>query len=716
MVNKVTPSILAEILQNVSLKYNDTYKMLYFFMHDKKKLVSWFINDMIRNSRFYIYANNKDTFIPQSIPMQCWSIDIFSDQESSESEIFLHEGNKSELGHNLISFNDIITEEFKNINYYQFFYKDERVTCTLIITAIEEFKAFTPALVIGTNYGRIFIVSLFQRSEGKANPVILMDFHFGNMITGLFLASNKYLFSISEEGTVWITHISSHALQEKFDKLESFTTKITPIEKKRFDRQIKDIQRDYRSKRRSSFTSYAKNMWTFIKIHFTKRFKDLSPFGITKILEVKDVESLRGQNRQEETKIDATKVRMKKLREYAFVGDDNVVFLFSLKTMQIQKLLSCDSHAIGIYLDSINNYYFVLTKELNILYFNKVTMTLERRGDFDDASHILCLDDIIQSIFNSNEIFQSKDLTDVSINDFETFDKICERKNMYMEFGKHKTLDYLNLSLNMPLNYHDLWLYSKKYTKALHDFLRIKPNLREIETDELKRKRMLITLNSILYLNNHLYNSDANEKDYTYNGVNFIKAHIGTKSMRGNNQQIMIVNLKMVIKNIRKHVFNEHDSAFDEFESSDEFEYYEDDYSHDELKIKKRSSSYHDETPNSYGRRRTISKMAEGNDFEDFKQAQSMAQESSKRSNAPKIRKSRGDSTGSHSSKDLHDEDQCTWPLTLMSLFHPFRLSDPLDIDIEHLFKLSLPFLDIRIGVQGVAESFTFVIAKNKPK
>lgn len=51
-----------------------------------------------------------------------------------------------------------------------------------------------------------------------------------------------------------------------------------------------------------------------------------------------------------------------------------------------------------------------------------------------------------------------------------------------------------------------------------------------------------------------------------------------------------------------------------------------------------------------------------------------------------------------------------------MSLFHPFRLSDPLDIDLEEMFKLSLPFLDIRLGIQGVSESFTFIIAKNKPK
>ena len=211
-----------------------------------------------------------------------------------------------------------------------------------------------------------------------------------------------------------------------------------------------------------------------------------------------------------------------------------------------------------------------------------------------------------------------------------------------------------------------------------------------------RENKMLVTLNTILYLNNHLYNSDANEKDFMRNGVNFIKAHIGTRSKRGNNQQIMLVNLKMVIKNIRKHVFNESDSLLEDLDSSDEFEYYEEDNYHEDTKIKNRSSSYHDETPDNSRLRRKISRMAEGNDFEDFKQAQSMAHESSKRYNAPKIRKSRGESTGSYKNKDLHDEDQCIWPLSLMSLFHPFRLSDPLDMDLEHLFKLSLPFLDIR--------------------
>ena len=109
----VSSARLEELLKESTLKYDDNYKMLYIFLHDKKKLISWFINDMIRNSRYYIYGNNQDTFKPLCIPMQWCSIDIFSDQESVESEIFLHEGNISEIGHNLISFNDIIVEELK---------------------------------------------------------------------------------------------------------------------------------------------------------------------------------------------------------------------------------------------------------------------------------------------------------------------------------------------------------------------------------------------------------------------------------------------------------------------------------------------------------------------------------------------------------------------------------------------------------------------------
>ena len=111
--SQVSSARLEELLEGRTLKYDDNSKMLYFVIHEKKRMIAWFINDMLRNSRFYTYGNNQDIFKPESIPLQCCSTDIFSDQESSESEIFLHEGNHTDIGHNLISFNDIITEELK---------------------------------------------------------------------------------------------------------------------------------------------------------------------------------------------------------------------------------------------------------------------------------------------------------------------------------------------------------------------------------------------------------------------------------------------------------------------------------------------------------------------------------------------------------------------------------------------------------------------------
>ena len=199
------------------------------------------------------------------------------------------------------------------------------------------------------------------------------------------------------------------------------------IQRRRFDKQIKSINRDHKHQRRSSFTSHTKNMWSFVKIDCTKRFKDLSPFGINKILEVKDIEILRSQFKLQNSKSEQIRLKFKKLKEYAFVGKDNVVYLLSLHTKQMKKLLSANSHAIGIYYDKINNYYLILTKELNMLFYNKATLTLKRRGDLNDASRMLCLDNLINSIFTDSQVFQSEDMTEVSMKDFETFNKICEK-------------------------------------------------------------------------------------------------------------------------------------------------------------------------------------------------------------------------------------------------------------------------------------------------
>lgn len=68
-----------------------------------------------------------------------------------------------------------------------------------------------------------------------------------------------------------------------------------------------------------------------------------------KILEVKDIDILKGWAKG--YKGDKNVTNMTKLKEYALVGNDNVVYLMSLETRIIRKLLSADSHAIGFYFD-----------------------------------------------------------------------------------------------------------------------------------------------------------------------------------------------------------------------------------------------------------------------------------------------------------------------------------------------------------------------------
>jgi hypothetical protein len=52
------------------------------------------------------------------------------------------------------------------------------------------------------------------------------------------------------------------------------------------------------------------------------------------------------------------------------------------------------------------------------------------------------------------------------------------------------------------------------------------------------------------------------------------------------------------------------------------------------------------------------------------------------------------------------------WPTRLLSLIHPFNIDIGVDDTLEKFFGLNLPFLDFRLGIQGVDESFSFIISK----
>lgn len=51
--------------------------------------------------------------------------------------------------------------------------------------------------------------------------------------------------------------------------------------------------------------------------------------------------------------------------------------------------------------------------------------------------------------------------------DYNNFGRVFKKKKLLMGLGNHKTLDYLSLSLNLPICYNPHTVYSTNYTKSV---------------------------------------------------------------------------------------------------------------------------------------------------------------------------------------------------------------------------------------------------------
>ena len=86
------------------------------------------------------------------VPMAISELSIFGNSSQSASS-----GMKSSTSGNcLINFNQLIVKNYYNKLQFQFFFSDEKVVQSCTYASVEE-----PALIVGTNYGRIFIVPMF---------------------------------------------------------------------------------------------------------------------------------------------------------------------------------------------------------------------------------------------------------------------------------------------------------------------------------------------------------------------------------------------------------------------------------------------------------------------------------------------------------------------------------------------------------------------------
>ena len=170
-------------------------------------------------------------------------------------------GSTSESNSNcLLSFNDLVMHSYFNKSQFEFFYSDEKIT-----QQVTFFDKDLPSLIIGTNYGRICIVPMFQEVEDNVLPITLIDSHRRSPIKALFVAyqyarsidreKGGHLISTSADGTVCITDLSSSARLEKLIDYQSKHRALLGRDKRRIDQFLSSRAKDQKTGRRNSMTN-----------------------------------------------------------------------------------------------------------------------------------------------------------------------------------------------------------------------------------------------------------------------------------------------------------------------------------------------------------------------------------------------------------------------------------------------------------------------------
>lgn len=158
------------------------------------------------------------------------------------------------------------------------------------------------------------------------------------------------------------------------------------------------------------------------------------------------------------------------------------------------------------------NQYYVLTDKLNFFIYNKKSCILERRADFKFALNSLYIRETLEYLLQKNESLRYASKKDQTVFEYESFERIFKRKSLLMGLGSHKILDYLGLSLSLPLKYHPHNIYTNKYTKILWNLLQVKDHISDFGKKEESQKELLRVINDSFFYNNLQFKSDFKEE------------------------------------------------------------------------------------------------------------------------------------------------------------------------------------------------------------
>jgi hypothetical protein len=145
-------------------------------MQGKPTLITWSLTSLISNLYGGLTSNHP------SIPLSLQPMTIFSSSPEGS--------NSSESpSQNLLNLQPILIRYIYNRHQFSFLFSDEQVTSSAIYLS-----AANPCYLVGTSYGRIFMLTMFEDTNNGDNeddemqqerisPVLCIDSHQGSKVT-----------------------------------------------------------------------------------------------------------------------------------------------------------------------------------------------------------------------------------------------------------------------------------------------------------------------------------------------------------------------------------------------------------------------------------------------------------------------------------------------------------------------------------------------------
>ena len=487
-------------------------------------ILEWKMGEDLLQSKVVMFGFNRDNGVMLSVHGSHHNMTVYQLSPPTSPNFMLHGYNYTPLQNwraqqPILPINPNI-KSHTPLSMFKFFYKDEIVTTTAYAFPS---NMETPIYIIGTNYGRIFIIPIFITNTKRVNPILLVECHSSRCVNNLFIIKNK-LISTSIDGSLGVTDLSKSKLQRAWNKYHTINknrktmgtvSEIPNLQLSKMNSIDVPLIRDRSASKDWDFNASGH----YIKYQEQFSSNRVLPAGIIKVIEIKSITN-------EEDIFEAGFVTSFYKDSYAeeciaLIGADYSLAIFNISTLNVlHTLKGHDSDIKGIYIQEQMNYLLVLTKKLTLYVYSVSSNTLERRANVNFAYEIFNLETKVLPVVNKQNVnMKYAELLRLNKVKLEPFKR-----------GSNPTLDFYSHLYHFYINFRDIPVY-RIFTYSTEYKLRALQG--ETKTENMTKATLLKVHNSVNYMGSQLFGQINGSLD---EGVLGIISSIGELNFKEENK------------------------------------------------------------------------------------------------------------------------------------------------------------------------------------